>query len=90
MDSSRSKLKLNGVLNIVSLMLMALILCLKQWATVNGFEFSLREVYIEEFGGWTEMSEFKKMCTKFNEDRFEDIREDCKVIRNYEMGGIMV
>ena len=33
MDSSRSKLKLNGVLNIVSLMLMAFILCLKQWAT---------------------------------------------------------
>jgi hypothetical protein len=90
MEPARSQLRINGIANIVCLMLMAFTLCLKQWAEVHDYRFSLREVYIDEFGGWTEMGAFKKMCTKNNIDKYSDIREDCKVIKNYEMGGILV
>lgn len=90
MRSSLYHLKLNGAANIVSLVLMATTLCLKQWAEVHKFEFSLREIKADELGGWIEIGSFKKMCTESNISRFPDIKEECDVILNYEFGGIMV
>lgn len=90
MGNEYKHLKLNGTANIVSLVVMACALCLKQWAEVHNYEFSLREIKVNEFGGWIEMGEFKKMCTKSNISKYPDIESDCDVILSYEMGGILV
>lgn len=90
MRSSLYHLKLNGTANIISLVLMATTLCLKQWAEVHSYEYSLREIKVNELGGWIEIGSFKKMCTDFNISKYPDIKSDCDVILNYEFGGIMV
>jgi len=90
MRNGYDHLKINGTANIVSLVIMACTLCLKQWAYVHDYEFSLREIKVNELGGWIEMGQFKKMCTKSNISRYPDIKADCDVILNYEMGGILV
>lgn len=90
MVNSFRQLKCNAIGNLICLGIYSFILCLKSWAIINNLEFSLREINLEELGGWVDTQHFKKMCTKANISKYSDIRDDCEILTNYEMGGILV
>jgi hypothetical protein len=90
MLSSYSHLRLYALGNIGLMVLMIFALISKQWAEVNGLEYSLREINFRELGGWVETGKFKQICTHFNMVKFPDLKEDCQLITNFEVGGILV
>lgn len=90
MVSPQIHLKWNSLANIAILTCMIFAMCLKTWGSINGLEFSLRELNLKENGGWVETGRFKKMCTNYNIQKFPDIKNDCEMIGNFEMGGILV
>lgn len=90
MEACLKQIKLNGIGNILSLLVVIYSLSIKNWAVVEGIEFSLRAVNMNNMGGWVDTQRFKHMCTKYNMQQYSDIKDDCEVISSFEMGGILV
>lgn len=88
-------LKLNSVLNTIILLLLIIALSTNHWFTykvtyTQHNQFGLRQINLNDSGGWSLYDNFRNMCTEEYLNQFQDLRDDCQYLDYFSLAGSTV